>query len=380
MSASHPTLYRRYVAERAHLPLRVRVGLTLSAVAALHLLAAGLLATALAPGAEPLALGVVLTAYAAGMKHSYDWDHISAIDNSTRKFVSEGMNPASVGFAFSLGHSLVVTIAGVMVVAGAQFVHGAFEEGSSANHVLGLIGAGVSGVYLLVLGLYNASISVGLVRRASRGASAGQGHQHGLDGNWGLVSRLLRKPLQRVRQPRDIFVLGFLFGLGFDTATTIGLLLLTVTASLAGVPALALIGLPVAFTAAMTLCDTLNGLGMMKLYSTALTETGTRMRFNATVTMISAVSALFIASITLGGFLHDLLGLEDPLTAALAEIDLGQAGLLLIAVFALVWLWFWRAARPGAGATSPAGSATPGNGPGESRSGSAPVNRPGAES
>ncbi|MCG7425688.1 HoxN/HupN/NixA family nickel/cobalt transporter [Kocuria rhizophila] len=355
MSASHPTLYRRYVAERAHLPLRVRVGLTLSAVAALHLFAAGLLATALAPGSEPLALGVVLTAYAAGIKHSYDWDHISAIDNSTRKFVSEGMNPASVGFAFSLGHSLVVTLAGIMVVAGAQFVSGAFEEGSSANHVLGLIGAGVSGVYLLVLGLYNASISVGLLRTASRGGSTVRGHRHDLDGNWGLVSRLLRKPLQRVRRPRDIFVLGFLFGLGFDTATTIGLLLLTVTASLAGVPAAALIGLPVAFTAAMTLCDTLNGLGMMKLYSTALTETGTRMRFNATVTVISAVSALLIAVITLGGFLNDLLGLTDPVTTALAEIDLGDAGLVLIAVFALVWLWFWRATRGSTGVTTSGG-------------------------
>ena len=193
------------------------------------------------------------------------------------------------------------------------------------------------------------------MRRASRGASAGQGHRHDLDGNWGLVSRLLRKPLQRVRRPRDIFVLGFLFGLGFDTATTIGLLLLTVTASLAGVPGAALIGLPVAFTAAMTLCDTLNGLGMMKLYSTALTETGTRMRFNATVTVISAVSALLIAVITLGGFLNDLLGLTDPVTTALAEVDLGDAGLVLIAVFALVWLWFWRATRGSAGLATPGG-------------------------
>ncbi|MDO4918954.1 HoxN/HupN/NixA family nickel/cobalt transporter [Kocuria sp.] len=355
MSTTHPTLYRRYVTERHRLPLRVRVGFTLSAVAALHVLAAVLLATALAPGAQPLALGVVLTAYAAGLKHSYDWDHISAIDNSTRKFVSEGMNPASVGFAFSLGHSLVVTIAGVMVVAGAQFVHGAFEDGSSTNHVLGLIGAGVSGVYLLVLGLYNASIGAGLVRRISRGEQGAQGHRHDLDGSWGLVSRLLRKPLQRVRRPRDIFVLGFLFGLGFDTATTIGLLLLTVTASLAGVPAAALIGLPVAFTAAMTLCDTLNGLGMMKLYSSALTETGTRMRFNATVTVISAVSALFIAAITLGGFLNDLLGLTDPVTSALAEIDLGQAGLVLVALFGLVWWWFWRSSRGSAGTTSTGG-------------------------
>ena len=268
------------------------------------------------------------------------------------------MNPASVGFAFSLGHSLVVTLAGVMVVAGAQFVSGAFEEGSSANHVLGLIGAGVSGVYLLVLGLYNASISVGLLRgRGSRtlppsAAVSASGddaaHPHDLDGGWGLVSRLLRKPLQRVRRPRDIFVLGFLFGLGFDTATTIGLLLLTVSASLAGVPALALLGLPVAFTAAMTLCDTLNGLGMMKLYSTALTETGTRMRFNATVTVISAVSALLIAVITLGGFVNDLLGLTDPVTTALADVDLGQAGLALVAVFGLVWLWFWWTSRRGA--------------------------------
>ena len=120
-------------------------------------------------------------------------------------------------------------------------------------------------------------------------------------------------------------------------------------------PAAALIGLPVAFTAAMTLCDTLNGLGMMKLYSTALTETGTRMRFNATVTVISAVSALLIAVITLGGFLNDLLGLSDPVTSALAGIDLGDAGLVLIAVFALVWLWFWRATRGSAGTTTPGG-------------------------
>lgn len=338
-------VYRRYVTERHRLPLRVRVTLTLAAVVVIHLLAAGLLATALTPGNQPLALGVVLTAYAAGMKHSYDWDHISAIDNSTRKFVADGMNPASVGFAFSLGHSLVVTLAGIMVVAGAQFVHGAFEEGSSVNHVLGLIGAGVSGGYLLLLGLYNSSASVRLVRRLSRGETVSEGHHHGEGGNWGLISRLLKKPLERVRRPRDIFMIGFLFGLGFDTATTIGLLVLTVTASLAGVPPLALLGLPVAFTAAMTLCDTLNGLGMMKLYSTALAGAGKTLRFNAAVTVISSVSALFIAVITLGGFFNELLGLKDPVTSALTEVDLGHAGLLLVAVFALVWLAFWLSFR-----------------------------------
>lgn len=342
MTTTSPSLWGHYVRGRERLPLRTRVLFTLAAVGLIHLLAAACLATGAAPGSRPLALGVVLAAYVAGMKHSYDWDHVSAIDNSTRKFVAEGRNPASVGFAFSLGHSLVVTVAGAMVVGGVQFVHGAFQEGSGANHVLGLVGMGVSGGYLLVLGLYNGATAVGLLRRLGSGrAAAARGHQHGLEHRWGLVSRLLEKPLARVKRPRDIFVIGFLFGLGFDTATTIGLLVLTASASLAGVPPLALIGLPLAFTAAMTLCDTANGLGMMHLYRTALQDSSRRLRFNAVVTTVSAVSALFIAVITLGGFFHSLLGLTDPLSTWLAEIDLGEAGLGLVALFALVWLGAW---------------------------------------
>lgn len=338
--ASTATFRTRYITGRENLPFRTRVAFTLGTVGLLHLLALGLLLTALTPGARPLALGVVLTAYAAGMKHSYDWDHIAAIDNSTRKFVADGRNPASVGFAFSLGHSMVVTLAGIMVILGVQFVHGAFHEGSTANLVLGLIGAGVSGFYLLVLGLYNSSVALRLVRRVRQGNDPSPGHRHDLDDGGGLVSRLLRGPLSTVRRPRDIFVIGFLFGLGFDTATTIGLLLLTATASLAGVPALALLGLPIAFTAAMTLCDTLNGLGMLRLYSTALADHESRMRFNATVTSISSVAALLISVLTLGGFFHDLLGLDDPLSTWLAGVDLGNAGLVLIGGFALVWAAF----------------------------------------
>ncbi|WP_129657966.1 HoxN/HupN/NixA family nickel/cobalt transporter [Rothia uropygialis] len=342
---SASALYSRYVTRREGLPLRTRVGFTLGAVGLLHLIALGLLLTAFVPGSQPLALGVVLTAYVAGMKHSYDWDHVAAIDNSTRKFVADGRNPASVGFAFSLGHSMVVTLAGIMVIAGVHFVHGAFEEGSTANLVLGLIGAGVSGFYLLVLGLYNSGIAVRLIRRARTGHRLPPGHRHDLGENWGLVSRLLRGPLSRVRSPRDIFVIGFLFGLGFDTATTIGLLLLTASASLAGVPAVALLGLPFAFTAAMTLCDTLNGLGMMRLYSSALADNRSRIRFNATVTAVSSLAALLISILSLGGFFHELLGLRDPVTTWLAEIDLGDAGLVLVGCFVVVWAGFALAER-----------------------------------
>ena len=338
--------FTHYVRRREQLPLRTRVVFTVGAVVLLHLAALGLLLTAVAPGAQPLALGVVLTAYVAGMKHSYDWDHIAAIDNSTRKFVSEGRNPASVGFAFSLGHSMVVTLAGVMVIAGAQFVHGAFEEGSTANLVLGLIGAGVSGLYLLILGLFNSGIAWRLIRRIRTGDVVSEGlPAQGADETWGLISRLLRKPLSKVRRPRDIFVIGFLFGLGFDTATTIGLLLLTASASLAGVPALALLGLPLAFTAAMTLCDTINGLGMMRLYSSAIADGMTRIRFNASVTAVSSVAALGISVLTLGGFVHDLFDLDDPMTTWMADADLGDAGLVLVGCFVVLWVGFVAAHR-----------------------------------
>lgn len=278
-------------------------------------------------------LAALVTAYGAGLKHSYDWDHISAIDNSTRKFVSEGRSPAGVGLAFSLGHSLVVTLAAVLAVVGAGFMQGAFADGSPANRVLGLIGTGVSDGYLLLLGVYN-GVSALRLRRASAVRRPGPAEEEPT----GLVTRLLRAPLRRVRSPRDIFVIGFLFGLGFDTATTIGLLLLAVSVSAAGIPLVTLLALPVAFTAAMTLCDTTNGLGMMRLYSSALQQSERRRRFNLVVTSVSAVSALFIAVLTLGAFVHELLGLTDPVTTWLAEVDLGHAGLALVGVFALIWL------------------------------------------
>jgi high-affinity nickel-transport protein len=140
-----------------------------------------------------------------------------------------------------------------------------------------------------------------------------------------------------VRRPRNIYVIGFLFGLGFDTATTIGLLMMTTAASLAGVPPFALLALPLAFTAAMTLCDSVNGVAMMRMYRSALDDPQRKLGFNVLVTGISALSALFIAVVTLGGFFNAAFGLEDPLTAWLGSIDLGDAGLLLVALLLAVW-------------------------------------------
>ncbi|MDQ0827627.1 high-affinity nickel-transport protein [Arthrobacter sp. B2I5] len=326
-------LYR----ERDALPLRTRLLWMFAAVAALHAAAVVLvLSGTVTAGNRPLTLGLVLTAYLAGVKHSYDWDHLAAIDNSTRKFVAQRQEPVSVGFAFSLGHSSVVTLAGVLVVAGASMVGGLMQEGTAGNVVLGLVGSGVSGLFLLAMGLFNGSAftrSLSAYRRSRRGAAVDPGDLE----PQGLVARLLAGPLSGVRRPRNIFVIGFLFGLGFDTATTIGLLMMTTAASLAGVPPFALLALPFAFAAAMTLCDSLNGMAMMRMYRSALDDPQRKLGFNALVTGTSALSALFIAVITLGGFFHAAFALNDPLTAWLGSIDLGDAGLLLVALLLAVW-------------------------------------------
>lgn len=336
-----------YYRQREHLPVRTRLLFTFGAVAALHLAAVVLLLLGLASGiaagtAAPISAGqpilpaLVFTAYLAGVKHSYDWDHLAAIDNSTRKFVAQQQDPVSVGFAFSLGHSSVVVLAGTLVIAGASVVGRFMEDGTAGNLVLGLIGSGVSGLFLLAMGLYNGSafLRAAAVYRSARGG--GSIAVEDLETK-GLIARLLARPLSRVRRPRNIYVIGFLFGLGFDTATTIGLLVMTTAASLAGVSPLALLALPLAFTAAMTLCDSLNGVAMMRMYRSALNNPLRKLGFNAVITGISAVSALFIAVITLGGFLNAAFRFDDPLTAWLGGVDLGHAGLLLVGLLLAAW-------------------------------------------
>ena len=241
-----------------------------------------------------------------------------------------------MGFAFSLGHSSVVVLAGVLVVAGASLVGNVMVEGTPGNLLLGLIGSGVSGLFLLAMGAFNGSAFLQTLK-VYRGARTGAAISQEDLAARGFVARLLARPLARVQHPRNVYVIGFLFGLGFDTATTIGLLVMATAASLAGVSPLALLALPLAFAAAMTLCDTINGVAMMRMYRSALTDPRRKLGFNAVITGISAVSALFIAVITLGGALHEIFGLGDPLTSWLGSVDLGDAGLLLVALLMSAW-------------------------------------------
>ncbi|HCC38563.1 MAG TPA: nickel transporter [Arthrobacter bacterium] len=322
--------------QREHLPLKTRLLFTFGANMLLHCAAVVLLVIGTAGAGQPLALGLVLTAYLAGIKHSYDWDHIAAIDNSTRKFVAQHKDPVSVGFAFSLGHSSVVVLAGVLVVAGATVLGDLMQEGSAGNVVLGLVGSGVSGLFLLAMGIFNGSAFLRAVQAYRNVLDGGDVRDEDLEAK-GFIARLLAKPLAKVERPRNIYVIGFLFGLGFDTATTIGLLIMTTAATLAGVSPFALLALPLAFTAAMTLCDSANGIAMMRMYKSAIDNPQRKLGFNAAITGISAVSALLISFITLGGFINSAFGLDDPITKWLTGIDFGDAGLALIALFAVVW-------------------------------------------
>lgn len=328
-----PAGARQLYRDREQLPLRTRLAFTLGAVAAFHAAAVVLL---LLGGAEPLAVGLTVTAYLGGIKHSYDWDHLAAIDNSTRKFVAQDQDPVTVGFAFSLGHSSIVMLAGVILVGGGSVMGEFMTGGSAGNLVLGLIGSGVSGLFLLFMGAFNGSAFLAATRSYIKARSGLNVTARELEAK-GLVARLLAKPLSRVKGPRNIYVIGLLFGLGFDTATTIALLMMAVSASVAGVHPLALLALPLAFTAAMTLCDTLNGVAMMRMYRSAIRRPLHKLGFNAVITGISAASALFIAVITLGGFFRTAFGWEDPVTGWLGSVDLGDAGLLLIAVLLGVW-------------------------------------------
>ena len=343
---------------RAAQPFSSRVRAAFATVAVLHLVGLGLLVLGVTTGAAgAVTVGVAAFAYLRGLVHSFDFDHISMIDNSTRKFVSEGRNPASVGLAFSLGHSSVVVATGVLVIAGAGFVRVALDESSGVARVLGVVGLSVSGLYLLLVAAANLATFGQALRlhRALRADPALVVPPSALSPQ-GPAARLLTAPLRRVRHPRHVYLVGLLFSLGFDTSSQIGLLMVTASAALAGAPVVSLLCLPFLFTAAMTLGDTSNGLMMLRLYRSADSDPARKITFNLLVTGVSILSGVFVALIAACTLLSEQLGWRPGLVQALAELDTAYAGYLLAGFFALVGLvavLLWR--RSGAGPAAPAG-------------------------
>jgi high-affinity nickel-transport protein len=307
-----------------------RAGLLAAIVALLHVVGFALLSLSGAIG-----IGVGITAYTLGLRHAFDADHIAAIDNTTRKLMSEGQRPLSVGFFFSLGHSSVVFALGLLVAAG---VRGAADNGTVAD-VTGVFGPVVSGTFLLLIGVLNLLALMGITRvfRRMRQGSFDEAELESQLLNRGLLNRIYGRAARAVSKPWHMYPLGFLFGLGFDTATEVALLILAASAAGSGAPFWAILALPVLFAAGMSLFDTLDGAFMNFAYGWALAQPVRKIFYNLTVTALSVAVALGIGSIELFGVLTDH-----------QLVDLNVIGYAMVALFALTWagaLAVWRFGR-----------------------------------
>jgi len=326
-------------------------------VLALHVVGWGVLALVVAPANYGLASGQVfgiglgVTAYVLGMRHAFDADHIAAIDNTTRKLMAEGRRPLSVGFWFSLGHSSVVFGLCVLLAFGVRALAGEVQDDSSGlQQATGLIGTGVSGAFLILIGVINLVVLVGIVRvflAMRRGVFDEQALEEHLD-NRGLMNRILGGLTRAVRHPRRMYLVGLLFGLGFDTATEVSLLVLAGGAAAFALPWYAILTLPILFAAGMSLLDTIDGCFMNFAYGWALSKPVRKVYYNITITSLSVAVALIIGTVEILSIVSEKAGIHSGPVAAIGGLNLDQVGYAIVALFVVTWvvaLAVWRFAR-----------------------------------
>lgn len=301
------------------------------------------------PG-QVFGLGLGLTAYTLGMRHAFDADHIAAIDNTTRKQIAEGGRPVSVGFWFSLGHSSVVLVLVLMLMLGVRSLANQLADNSSMlQQVTGVAGTVVSGVFLLLIGVVNLVVLVGIVGvfRGMRRGSFDEAELEEQLGNRGLANRLLRGATRAVTKPRHMYPVGLLFGLGFDTATEVGLLVIAAGAAVS-LPWYAVLTLPALFAAGMCLLDTVDGLFMRYAYGWANVRPVRKVYYNIAITGLSVAVALVIGGIELISVLADKLAIHSGPLAAIAALDLGDVGFLMTGLFVIAWViaaLIWKLGR-----------------------------------
>jgi len=327
-----------------------------AAVVALHVIGWGTLVFLVAPqhldvGDKVLGVGVGLTAYVLGMRHAFDADHIAAIDNTTRKLMGEGQRPLGVGFFFSLGHSTVVFGLALLISLGVKAVVGPLRDDSSAlHHYTGLIGTTVSGVFLCLIAVVNVVILTGILKvfGAMRRGHFDEAALEAQLNNRGLLNRFFGRFTRAIGKSWQMYPLGMLFGLGFDTATEVALLVLAGTGAAAGLPWYAILCLPVIFAAGMSLLDTIDGSFMNFAYGWAFSKPVRKVYYNITVTGLSVAVALIVGGAELLGLLADQLGLRGGFWSWVGGLDLNAIGFVVVGVFAVTWvgaLLIWRVGR-----------------------------------
>ena len=324
---------------------RRRLGAFGGAVLGLHLVGWGLVA--LYASSHPVLGGLAVLAYTFGLRHAFDADHISAIDNTTRKLLSEGGRPLGVGFFFSLGHSTVVFALSLGLAVALGAVHAALPALQSYG---GSVGAAVSGIFLWAIAGLNLVVLAGIVG-VWRGLRGGHFNEQALEERLmerGLMCRFFRRPLSLVRSSKHMYPLGVLFGLGFDTASEVGLLVITAGAASGRIPPAVTLALPILFAAGMSLMDTADGVFMSKAYRWAFAAPVRKLYYNVTVTALSVVVALVIGTIELAQVLSSSLGWTGGFWTWLHGLDFGTLGYGIVGLFAATWLVaivVWRVRR-----------------------------------
>jgi high-affinity nickel-transport protein len=293
------------------------------------------------PGHGVFGVGLGVVAFTLGLRHAFDADHIAAIDNTTRKIREDRrQQPVSVGFWFSLGHSTVVVVMVAAIAFGVHALAGSVENDNSELHtVTNLFGAGVSGIFLVIIGVLNLVVMVGIVRvfrRMRHGRFDEAELEEQLDKR-GFMNRFFGGLMRFVTRPWHIYPIGVLFGFGFDTVTEVLLLAVAGSAVATGLPWYAVLVLPILFTAGMALMDTTDGAFMNGAYGWAFAKPVRKVFYNMTVTAISVVVALVIGIIELLQVIGMGINADGGVLGFFANLGLDYVGYGIVALFLLVW-------------------------------------------
>jgi high-affinity nickel-transport protein len=329
----------------------LRLGAFYAVIAALHVIGWGVLLFVVVPSRYAgLGVGVGLTAYGFGLRHAFDADHISAIDNTTRKLLADGKRPLGVGFFFSLGHSTIVLALSVGLIFASRAIAGQLSNSSQLKNVGGYIGTGVSAFFLYVIAAINLVILVGIVRifREMRQGRYDEATLEEKLNQRGFMNRILGPLARSITSSWHMYPIGLLFGLGFDTATEVGLLALAATTAAAGLPWYAILCLPILFAAGMALMDTTDGAFMNVAYGWAFSQPVRKVFYNLTITGLSVAVALIVGTVEVISIAATYFNLSGGPWDFLTGLNLNTIGFVIVGMFVVVWLAavaIWRFGR-----------------------------------
>lgn len=289
---------------------------------------------------HPLLLGTALLAYTFGLRHAVDADHISAIDNVTRKLVQENKRPVSVGFFFSLGHSTVVILMCAAIAAGSSQV----RQFMPALHSAGsLIGTSISAAFLFAIAAVNAVVLAGIFdafRKVRRGEPYSDADLNAMLEQRGLAGRFFRPLLASTSKSWQMYPVGFLFGLGFDTATEIALLGIAAIEAGKGLPLWTIMLFPALFTAGMSLVDTADGILMLGAYGWAFVKPVRKLYYNLNITLVSVLVAVVVGALETLSVLSSRFNLQGPFWQGVATLagNFGVLGFTILGIFVTSWV------------------------------------------